>query len=105
MFSAIYGSHVSLFVFYLQQAFGFFAMVSFGLLAGIMVFVIITQHFSKSGSGDPSSHYTEEPEPRNWVYQHVLLRVVFCVHRTVTCTMLANDNIFTPLYNHLFSHA
>ena len=50
-------THVSLFL----QAFGFFAMVAFGALAGFMVYIIIAQYMNKSTSSDPSSDNKEDP--------------------------------------------
>ena len=44
----------------LVQAFAFFTMVAFGALAGLMVYLLITQNINKSRSSDPSSNYKEE---------------------------------------------
>jgi len=44
--------------YYLQQAFAFFGMVAFGLLAGIIIFVIVTGHHNKgpATASDPSDY-------------------------------------------------
>lgn len=51
-------------IFYPQQAFAFFGMVSFGLLAGIILFVIITGHNTSQPRGSDPSDYKEDAS--NW---------------------------------------